>query len=343
MASLGHIAVGIAAARIDGHATPPRWSSMVVWSALSLLPDADVVGFALGVRYGDPWGHRGATHSLALAVAVGLAVGLAAGRLKRPAARTALLAVAVLASHGLLDTMTDGGLGCALLWPFDLTRYFAPWRPIPVAPIGMAFVSPGGASVALTELVLFSPALLFALRPRRSAAPGRAAAALLAVWLVSCWLMVSADPFRDGVVGLVLRDDTVYASGFSEARFRAIAPGASDQDVRSLVGAPLGESWLYAPKGQPFAPAAERSAAAPSDECLAVRLQSGVVSSASAREACTSLGIIDGLSSVDVGRRLGAPPESCWQYSRSGSRQHYRLRAVCFRANRVETIVRRWD
>ena len=42
--------------------------------------------------------------------------------------------------------MIDGGLGCALFWPFDLTRYFAPWRPIPVAPIGMDFFSPHGAT-----------------------------------------------------------------------------------------------------------------------------------------------------------------------------------------------------
>ena len=33
-------------------------TSIAWWSALSLLPDADVIGFALGVEYGDPWGHR---------------------------------------------------------------------------------------------------------------------------------------------------------------------------------------------------------------------------------------------------------------------------------------------
>jgi inner membrane protein len=51
---------------------------MAWWSALSLLPDADVVGFSLGLEYGDPWGHRGATHSLAFALAVAAIVGLAA-------------------------------------------------------------------------------------------------------------------------------------------------------------------------------------------------------------------------------------------------------------------------
>jgi inner membrane protein len=169
MASIGHIAVGMAAARISRPGRVPRVSAMALWSALSLLPDADVIGFALGVRYADPWGHRGATHSLTFAVAVGLAIGLAAWVCKRPALRTGLLAVAVLASHAILDTMTDGGLGCALLWPFDPARYFAPWRPIPVAPIGVRFFSSSGASVALIELVLFSPLLIYALWPRRPA------------------------------------------------------------------------------------------------------------------------------------------------------------------------------
>jgi membrane-bound metal-dependent hydrolase YbcI (DUF457 family) len=87
-----------------------------------------------------------------------VAVGLAAA---------AMLACFVLASHPLLDALTDGGLGCALFWPFDSTRYFAPWSPIPVAPIGARYFSPRGLSVALTEMVLFGPLFAFALRPRR--------------------------------------------------------------------------------------------------------------------------------------------------------------------------------
>ena len=51
---------------------------MAAWSALSLLPDADVIGFSLGVEYGDPWGHRGATHSFAFSLIAGLTTGLIA-------------------------------------------------------------------------------------------------------------------------------------------------------------------------------------------------------------------------------------------------------------------------
>ena len=85
-----------------------------------------------------------------------------------PALRTGLFAAVVLATHPLLDTLTDGGLGCALFWPIDLTRYFAPWRPIQVAPIGLAFLSSYGAIVAMSEIVLFLPLFVFALRTRTS-------------------------------------------------------------------------------------------------------------------------------------------------------------------------------
>jgi len=101
MASIGHIAVGMAAARLFHHGRDPGWRSMAAWSALSMLPDADVVGFALGVQYGDPFGHRGATHSLTTAVAGGIACGLVARWAQRPASRTGIVATAVLASHGL--------------------------------------------------------------------------------------------------------------------------------------------------------------------------------------------------------------------------------------------------
>jgi inner membrane protein len=158
------------AARAYRRKQPTRFTlfgSMVIWSALSLLPDADVLGFRYGIKYADPWGHRGATHSFAFSVALGLAIGLLASVFRLGGLRTGLVATLVIASHAALDTLTDGGLGCALFWPFDDQRYFAPWNPIPVAPIGRHFFSSAGLSVALTELALFAPLFLYALWPRR--------------------------------------------------------------------------------------------------------------------------------------------------------------------------------
>ncbi len=170
MASIGHIAVGMAAARLyhpGRRDTPALARSLLAWSALSMLPNLDVIGFRFGVKYGDPWGHRGATHSVAFALAVALALGMIATLFHRNFTRTTVVAAVVVASHPVLDTLTNGGLGCALWWPFDTQRYFAPWNPIPVAPIGGRFFSSVGLTVALTELLLFSPLLLFAVWPRR--------------------------------------------------------------------------------------------------------------------------------------------------------------------------------
>lgn len=170
MASIGHVAIGLAVARRYAPTAGRRGSlnaSRLFWSALSLLPDADVIGFGLGVRYADEWGHRGATHSLVFGVALGAVIGLAAPLAGARRVRSGLLAAAVLISHPLLDMLTTGGLGCALFWPFDLTRYFAPWRPIPVAPIGAAFLSARGVFVAVVEIILFLPLLLYAFWPRQ--------------------------------------------------------------------------------------------------------------------------------------------------------------------------------
>ena len=169
MAGLGHLAVGVAAARLhDGAQRPRRLTlrSALCWSALSFLPDADVIGFALGVPSADPWGHRGATHSIVFSIALGAVIGLIARWRGTPAAaRTGIAAAVVLASHALLDTLTDGGLGCALFWPFDATRYFAPWTPIPVSPLLLGLLSPYGLYVASVECVLFAPLFWFGLRP----------------------------------------------------------------------------------------------------------------------------------------------------------------------------------
>jgi inner membrane protein len=56
-----------------------------------------------------------------------------------------------MAAHDLLDAMTDGGLGIALFSPFDRTRYFLPWRPIRVAPIGGGFFSEYGLRALASE------------------------------------------------------------------------------------------------------------------------------------------------------------------------------------------------
>jgi inner membrane protein len=171
MASIGHVAVGMALGRYKtGASSGGRLAaSMLLFSALALLPDADVVAFKLGIPYSAPWGHRGATHSLAFAALMALgALGLAR-LLRAPPWRISLLVLLAVGSHGLLDALTDGGYGAALLWPFSDTRFFAPVRPLPVAPIGTGMLSSYGLYVVAVELVAFLPCWAFALWPRQRA------------------------------------------------------------------------------------------------------------------------------------------------------------------------------
>jgi len=168
MASVGHVVVGMAAARFSRHRQVTTWTpfgAAVLWSGVSLLPDADVFGFRFGVHYEDPWGHRGATHSIVFALGIALLALAAAKAARLPVWRTALITLVVVASHPLLDTLTDGGLGCALLWPLSDQRFFAPWTPLPVAPIGRAYVSREGLRVAAVELLALAPLLAYSLWP----------------------------------------------------------------------------------------------------------------------------------------------------------------------------------
>src|SRR5678815_3579050 len=57
----------------------------------------------------------------------------------------------VTASHGLLDALTNGGRGIGFFAPFSNHRYFFPWRPIQVSPIGVGFFSPRGLRVLASE------------------------------------------------------------------------------------------------------------------------------------------------------------------------------------------------
>lgn len=66
----------------------------------------------------------------------------------------------VLASHGLLDMLTDGGMGIAVFWPWSDERHFFAWHPLPVAPIGFRILSPWGVRFMLTELLYFFPFLM---------------------------------------------------------------------------------------------------------------------------------------------------------------------------------------
>ena len=128
-----------------------------VWfagAACAILPDIDIFGFGFGIRYGDLLGHRGLTHSVASAAVLASAVTFGFHRHFGGLSQRVVWGYLFLCTiaHGALDAATDGGLGIAFFSPFSNTRYFWPWRPLAVSPIGLRFFSTRGLRVVASEL-----------------------------------------------------------------------------------------------------------------------------------------------------------------------------------------------
>lgn len=125
-----HLMVPLAAAVAFAN-RPIRWKLVIVAAIAAAAPDIDgLFKHFLHVPEGSIYAHRGASHSLFVALAAGLIAALFHRRLGvRPLTAGAVVAAA-MASHGILDMMTDAGQGVAYFWPLSSVRLFADWRPI---------------------------------------------------------------------------------------------------------------------------------------------------------------------------------------------------------------------
>ena len=124
------------------------WRIAILGAVLSILPDLDTIGFAYGVPYGSTFGHRGFTHSIAFAL-ITASLGSLIARTRSAFPFLFLCAI----SHPIFDALTDGGLGIAFFSPFSNTRYFFPWRPIRVSPIGTRIFNARGLQTLASEFV----------------------------------------------------------------------------------------------------------------------------------------------------------------------------------------------
>lgn len=156
-----HPAVPIAVA--PWFARVPK-SLIAVAAIASCIPDADVAAFGFGIPYEHPLGHRGFTHSIAFAA---LFAGFSAFAYTRLVTKRVSLGLAfgfvfiAAVSHGLLDAMTTGGKGVGFLIPFSNERFFFPFRPIRVSPIGIDhFAARAGVVLASELLWVWLPAVV---------------------------------------------------------------------------------------------------------------------------------------------------------------------------------------
>jgi inner membrane protein len=191
---VSHFLLGWGAYRCVEGGRDPRRTGPLVAGLVSVLPDIDALALPW-IRYDAPWGHRGMTHSLAFAAVAGMLAAIALRRRVTFPGGVVVLALTlaiVTASHGVLDAMTDGGLGIAFFAPFEATRHFLPVRPIPVSPITVNPFSTWVLEVITVEALLLWPlaaALWTARRPMSWKARALLVASLVAsaaLWVVRC-------------------------------------------------------------------------------------------------------------------------------------------------------------
>lgn len=170
------VAVGVAFAK-----RPIPWALVIVAAAASAAPDVDgLFHHFLGINPNSIWGHRGATHSLFMALAAGMTAAAFHKWLHvRPLAAGVLISLA-MASHGVLDMMTDAGRPVAYLWPVSSVRLFADWRPLYSSPVHLTHFGSSLITRLATEFrQLIAPIFLaaFVIRGLRAIAVTRASVA----------------------------------------------------------------------------------------------------------------------------------------------------------------------
>ena len=133
----------------------------------AMLPDIDYLGYVKHIPYESFWGHRGFTHSIVFSLGVGVFTAFALNRkLNLRFLGLWILFFFTTLSHPLVDAFTNGGLGVAFFSPYTTLRYFFPWTPIQVSPMGLGVFSQRGLAVALSEVywIVLPCLLIFAIK-----------------------------------------------------------------------------------------------------------------------------------------------------------------------------------
>ncbi|RKH64682.1 metal-dependent hydrolase [Corallococcus llansteffanensis] len=203
---------------------------LVAAGLCACVPDLDFALAPLSQQPGDLWAHRGLLHSplflLALAV-VGAALVTPPGEWRRSLPRHMFVLWLAGCGHVLLDLLTWGGPGTALLAPFSEARFQLPrpLRLVPVVPVGMdEWLGRLGVQVLAVEaLFILLPTLLLL----RGAAltPGPSARTRWGV-LFGAWALLAAALRMFGPTGFSLPPERVISALPSDPEERPeVLPG----------------------------------------------------------------------------------------------------------------------
>jgi len=122
----------------------------------SVVPDVDVV-MHKWVEYDSFFGHRGFFHSFFFCAILAIFITGTFYRKEDTFSKAGWVYIIYFflcaVSHGLLDMLTNGGLGVAIFSPFYNERFFFGWNPIRVSPMSIShFFSDRAYAILSSEL-----------------------------------------------------------------------------------------------------------------------------------------------------------------------------------------------
>lgn len=122
---------------------------------LTILPDLDVIGLWAGIPYSHILGHRGLSHSIPFAIILaGVTATIVSRYVEMKLIILWLYFSLCMVSHGLLDAVTNGGLGIAFFAPFSSERYFLSIHPIEVSALAPnLFLTERMLNVLVSEII----------------------------------------------------------------------------------------------------------------------------------------------------------------------------------------------
>ena len=190
---------------------------LVAAVALACWQDADYATLAFEVRPEEMLGHRGLTHGLFVAAALALVVAFAAFRELRGTRAFWVVAAFLFvagASHGVLDALTGGDVGVALLAPLSNARFASPFKLLASCPGGVdEMLGYWGVMTIANELLYVVVPLKLLVDALRFADMRRRLAGIACVWGIALFTLRTARPegFRPTAPRPLLPIDTKLA------------------------------------------------------------------------------------------------------------------------------------
>lgn len=158
---------------------------------------------------------------------------------------------------------------------------------------------------------------------------GRQAALVLSLAGI---VLVLHAALPDGIRGTLLlalcsSNNTVYSDNYSEIGFMRVAVGMSAEEVESILGHPIEETWIYHVRG---ASALESNLVLKSGLLVEINIRD-----TDAREMLKNVNL--GMKQGEVTRLLGRPARRIMFYTGSRSKDCYKERKIIFDAERVSS------